>query len=121
MASTKKYDRLNETDDGTPDQGREPRKCAPMINHMGIGIAFVFVLILALVSLGAFASKHNEILGDCPRCGCILYSTRKSKGHFDFSHGKTCAFVIWGQVVIAAIAVGFIVSAVVKAVGRKKV
>ena len=95
---------------------------ASMLFHMGIGVAFLILLVLALVSLGSLAAKHNETLGLCPqyRCGCILFCTRESGTTIQFSRGKSCVFGIWGEAVIAAIAVGFIVLAVVKVATGKQ-
>ncbi len=97
--------------------GKWPKRS--VLFHISIGVVFLIVLVLALVALGSLAAKHNEVLDVCPQCGCILYSSREPSGFIRLSSGKSCAFGIWGEAVIAAIAVGFIVLTVVKVVAGK--
>ena len=105
------------------------------IYHMCIAVAFLVVLILAFVSLGLLADKHNEFLGACSEavpgrfgdCGCILYSTydpddeefpiKLSTG----STANTCPFAIWGEAIVAVAALGLGLVALMKAILGKKV
>ena len=103
------------------------------IYHICIAVAFLVVLILAFVSLGTLADKHNEFLGACSEavpglfgdCGCILYSTYDSDRNFiRFSTGSTantCPFAIWGEAIVAVAALGLGLVALMKAILGKKV
>ena len=82
---------------------------------------FLFLLVLSLVSLGFFARRHNQIRGDASSGSCILYAT-VSDDTLRLSSGVTsCAYVIWGEGLIGAVALGLILLAVVKVCIKMKV
>lgn len=90
--------------------------CCARTFHLLLIPVFLAVLVPAAVSLGVFLTRHNQISGDaCTECGsCILFATVTEDDMFMLSEGVTCALVIWGEGVIAAIGVGLILLAVVK-------
>lgn len=111
----------------------ESRHVTARVYHSLIALAFLTVVILALVSLGTLADKHNDFLSACSDsnlsisdCGCILYSDFNADADpnanpptfpIQFSTGTsggTCPFAIWGEAIVAAMAIALGVVAVVK-------
>ena len=116
------------------DTEGKSRNITARVYHSLIAVAFLTVVILALVSLGTLADKHNDFLSACSDsnlsisdCGCILYSDYNPNAdpeadppvfEIQFStgtSGDTCAFAIWGGAIVAGIAIALGVFVVVKA------
>ena len=81
--------------------------------HVVMTLVFVFLLTSALVALGTFARKHNEIqsdsiYGEFHLDSCILNAEFDNddpfvRGPFVFLSCGDCKFVIWAEAVLAMV------------------
>ena len=90
----------------------EPTAWCARTFHICMIVVFLAVLVLSLVSLGSFVTRHNQIAGDaCPECGsCILYASvnldasSQDIRRITLGTGPACAFAIWGEGIVGIIA-----------------
>lgn len=84
----------------------------------------LFLCLMAIISLGCFATEHNKIRKshrkDHPDSNdhhyCILFTDSRAKNEILLSDGKSCVLVIWGETTIALVALGLGALFLIKAV-----
>ena len=91
-----------------------------------MAVVYLVVLLTAVISLGTFATKQNEIASTVPDLStgprCVLFVSYS--GNFDpdtkipimrFGQDATCLISIWGEAALACASLGMFMFAVVLA------
>lgn len=95
--------------------------------HCIMAVVYFTVLLTAVISLGTFAAKQNEIASHLTGTGCILHATFDDQFRFTISGRRlpiiqlgqnttTCLFSIWGEVIVACGALAMFIIAIVVAI-----
>lgn len=112
---------MNDVED---EQPAPRRRCGPSRMYYAI-MAFLFaiLLLIAVISLGTFGSKHAEVRQVAKDQGapasCILFGKKLGEEN-QLGDAGFCAFVLWGQVSIAIVfLVWLIFSVVLTIIGPK--
>ena len=91
--------------------------------HCIMAVVYFVVLLTAVISLGTFATKQNDIASitfpGLPRC--VLFASYE--GHIDpdglpqirLGQDAICLFSIWGEAALACVSLGMFIFAVVLA------
>ena len=93
--------------------------------HCTMAVVYLVVLLTAVISLGAFATKQNEIASIVPDLltepKCVLFVSYSGKLNPDklpkmkLGQDATCLMSIWGEAALAFASLGMFIFAVVLA------
>lgn len=107
------------TDDYTEDIEDQPpvpqrKRGVSRVYHVVMSIVFAVLLLISVISLGAFAAKHAEVSeSHSGRRTCILFGEKSGDGTAELSVNGPCAFVLWGQVSVTIVFLSWLIFSVV--------